>query len=322
MEDSNLPALPRDGLDRMLLAWVHEKAGLSGSTKTRDIYVRAMRSFRFCLLGKHLDLDSKSSLVSTEAQVWAGLGDDIAPATYNQRLAIISSFYDYALKHQDEDSPLFQRNPIAAVARRKVHPYSSVRALDTDKVIDDLRRIDRRDELGIRDYALLTVLLTTGRRLHEVSSLRLNQIEVRQVGPNYQVTLSFPRTKGGKAMRDTLPTVVGNALLDHIGTLRRLLGREPDHIWLSYSNNHTMMPLSDTAIAKICDKRLGTPSVHSLRHTFAHAMEEAGAKVSDIQARLGHSNIATTGRYLASLRRDENKHGEDIALMFRLEDRR
>jgi hypothetical protein len=42
-------------------------------------------------------------------------------------------------------------------------------------------------------------------------------------------------------------------------------------------------------------------------------MEDAGAKVSDIQGRLGHSSLATTGRYLAALRSAENPHGEKVA---------
>jgi integrase len=45
--------------------------------------------------------------------------------------------------------------------------------------------------------------------------------------------------------------------------------------------------LSIRSIANICERWLGVSTVHSLRHTFARGMEDAGAKVSDIQARLG-----------------------------------
>jgi site-specific recombinase XerD len=45
-------------------------------------------------------------------------------------------------------------------------------------------------------------------------------------------------------------------------------------------------------------------------------MEEAGAKVSEIQAKLGHESLATTGRYLAQLRSAENKHGKQLEVMF------
>jgi integrase len=41
--------------------------------------------------------------------------------------------------------------------------------------------------------------------------------------------------------------------------------------------------------------------------------------VSDIQARLGHTNLATTGRYLVALKKAENQHSEALAKLFGLE---
>ena len=66
-------------------------------------------------------------------------------------------------------------------------------------------------------------------------------------------------------------------------------------------------------IGDTCQRRIGTHQVHTLRHTFAHQMEDRGAKVNEIQARLGHESLATTGRYLAKLRSEENPYGEDRA---------
>jgi hypothetical protein len=45
-------------------------------------------------------------------------------------------------------------------------------------------------------------------------------------------------------------------------------------------------------------------------------METLGAKVSDIQARLRHASLQTTGRYLAALGSAENTHGEARAALF------
>ncbi len=57
-----------------------------------------------------------------------------------------------------------------------------------------------------------------------------------------------------------------------------------------------------------------------MRHTWARRMEEEGAKVSDIQARLGHESLATTGRYLSALKQAENKHADAISKAFGLDD--
>ena len=59
-------------------------------------------------------------------------------------------------------------------------------------------------------------------------------------------------------------------------------------------------------------RRLGTHP-HTLRHSFTQAMERSGARVSTIQARLGHSNLTTVGRYLTQLSMAENTHAEALA---------
>src|SRR5262249_35900980 len=75
-------------------------------------------------------------------------------------------------------------------------------------------------------------------------------------------------------------------------------------------------PLSVSAIADICATRLGTSKVHALRHTFARGLEDAGAKVSQIQAFLGHADLGTTGRYLARLTPEENPYLGRLADLF------
>jgi integrase len=135
-----------------------------------------------------------------------------------------------------------------------------------------------------------------------------------------KVTITWPRAKGGQVLRDALALPVGRTLLDWVTAF---YGDSPDHnaaVWVSLAHDGSYgKALGTRSIANICVKHVGTSKVHSLRHTFAHAMEEAGAKVSEIQSRLGHSNLATTGRYLASLRSADNQHSEALASMFGVE---
>jgi integrase len=80
-------------------------------------------------------------------------------------------------------------------------------------------------------------------------------------------------------------------------------------IWLAYSrNSYKGGAISTQAIADIFAKYMGTSKVHTSRHTFAHEMEAIGAKVTEIQARLGHENIATTGRYLKAVASARNPY--------------
>lgn len=45
--------------------------------------------------------------------------------------------------------------------------------------------------------------------------------------------------------------------------------------------------------------------VHDLRHTHARFLKATGQHASDIQARLHHSNLATTGLYLGAICRED-----------------
>ena len=90
-------------------------------------------------------------------------------------------------------------------------------------------------------------------------------------------------------------------------------------LWISLAKNGTYgHALNVSSIADICEKRLGTRKVHTLRHTFARALEDAGAKVSDIQAQLGHESLDTTGRYLARLHQGENRHLGQVSSLYGL----
>ncbi len=125
-------------------------------------------------------------------------------------------------------------------------------------------------------------------------------------------------------MQDELSPRTAAALLRY---LRALHGDALDAVdpttplWPSLARNAARREngISVQAIADLCERRMGTSKIHALRHTFAHAMESAGAKVSDIQARLGHESLATTGRYLAALKRATNPYAERLEELFGVE---
>jgi site-specific recombinase XerD len=300
-------------LDSLIKAWLHEKSGRSNSTRTAASYEQVLAQFRATLQQVGLDLDREPTKITLVAQGWAAQTtrkSTIAPATYNQRLAILSSFYEYAIRMRH-----LAENPIHQVARRKVDVYGAATALNYLSLQRKLRAIDRTTPAGLRDYALLAVALHTGRRVSELASLRWADLHL----VDDQVTLNFPRAKGGKAMRDVLPRAAAKALLAwlyaHYGAQLGDLSHDAP-LWPSLSRQNRGKAMTGQAIADVCQRWLGVSKVHTLRHTFARAMEDAGAKVSEIQARLGHTSLATTGRYLAALRSGENIHGDKLSSLF------
>jgi integrase len=320
-----IPGTLEDAITALADKWLATKAGRSGSVKTARAYRDALRSFRARLLVADLDLlmftdngkVNPPPSVALMAQAWAGEpgtgmhdGRAVTPATYNQKLAILSSFYHYAIQQG-----ITGENPIVRVERRRVQGYAHAVAIEPGDLKRRLQQVTRTTLVGKRDYALLAVALQTGRRVSELAGLRWGDVQV--IGN--RVHLTWRRCKGGKVMHDLLAPAVSQALLDY---LRAVYGEElarlPDDasVWVSVSPRNKWQAMGTQTIANICQKHLGTRKVHTLRHTFAHAMEQAGAKVSDIQARLGHESLATTGRYLAALSSAENAHAETLAAMF------
>jgi len=317
---------PTPTLDLVLAAWLDAKAGRSGSPKTLVAYRETLRAFRALLRRHDLDLDGPVPELATLAQAFAGAtvtggpgrparDGMVSPSTFNQRLAILSSFYTFAIRRG-----VLPANPVALCERRRVHAYAEARALDYAAVRARLAAIDRATPSGARDYALLAVLLQTGRRAAEVGGLRVGDLAPRPAGA---LLVTFARCKGNTTMRDLLPAPVAGAVLTwlrliHGRDLAALPGETP--LWISLSPNRSRgAPLRHKALSAICAHRLGVSTVHATRHTYARAMEDAGAKVSDIQARLGHASLATTGRYLAALRAAENEHAGAVAGLLGLE---
>jgi integrase len=195
-------------LENLIDGWIFDKLNSkSGSKKTETAYRDTMHSFRETLHNGGVDLDSEEiRTISRVATNWAGRRKpganregDVSPATYNQRLAIISSFYAF-LKEQGIDC----RNPIEDVKRRQVQAYAQAAPLDADDIGEALRQIDRATLQGKRDYALLAIALQTGRRANELVSLRWQHVKITGRKGTEKITLHFDHCKGGKKKRDAL----------------------------------------------------------------------------------------------------------------------
>jgi integrase len=324
-EPASDPAACTSDIDSLVAGWLHEKQQRTQSQRTHATYRAVLADFRAALHAASLELDSPAPQVQAVARQWAShskRGGTLTRATVRQRLAIVSSFYRYAIRNA-----ILHGNPLDTLERpRPSAAYTAATALDPQTVRQQMAAIDRGTLAGKRDYALLAVALETGRRAAELAGLRWRDVQLH--GP--QITLTWRRLKGGKAGSDELSPPTSAVLLAWLHAFygSDLAQLAPDAaIWVNLSvNPHGAalprygQPAGYQALAGICRRRLGTTRVHALRHTAARALERAGATVSEVQRRLGHASLDTTGRYLAALRRAENPHATAVAAMFGIED--
>ncbi len=315
------PATLAQAVEFGIGAWIHEKFGHTKSEKTKTAYSETILAFRQLLQREGLDLTWDPSERETEAQIRQRLAlyaqafastrlpgsrhkGEIAPASKNQRLAILSSFYRFANKR----GFLTIGNPIDLVDRSPVQPYARAYGLEQEEVQDRLLKIDVTAKAGLRDFALLLVLFTTGRRAGEVASLRRRHLLVNRRGI---VTLDFERLKGAKSTRDTLDEVVSTVLVLWVQTAYNAPLKDIDAdaaIWMDLAHpTRSSEALGYQGIAGVCRHYLDTSKVHTTRHSFALLMQAIGAKLTDIQKLLLHTNAATTGLYLETITRNQNQ---------------
>lgn len=311
-------------IDLAIRGWLasHKK-----SPKTLKAYQTTIQQFRAGLqrMGKDLDTDVQTIILLAQAFAAATVNAKktaVQQSTYNLRLAILASFYDYAMGRylilpMDDAGHIL--NPIKVVKREKVQAYKGVHALEPEEAMQRLQHIDRSTQLGKRDYALLAILLQTGRRLSEVTSLHWRHVQLQGKGKNRKITLTFEHCKGDKTMVDTLPTSISQALLEWLSayygvSLASLDNDAPVWVSLSVNTQQRGQPLGIQAVQQICEKYLETHT-HVTRHTFTHNMIKAGATLPEIQARLGHESLATTGIYARGLTSAENPHADTLAKM-------
>ena len=327
--DDAVARVARDPLALAIAAWLDSKLGHSGSTRTRDAYDATLADARATLVAVNLDLDSPPRAVALALQGWSRqskvAGRTVKPATVAQRLAVVSSFYAFVIRRGLLD---LTTNAATLVDRPTVESYAEAKAIDSSqvrRVLSALRQeaagTGTAADLAARDLALLRVALTTGRRVAELAALRWRDVEVTG---NASLTLTVRRAKGGKVMRDALAPSVSADLLAwlhrHYGAALGQLDPEAA-LWPALRHGGRAgrarlgEPLNVAGIAELVARRLDTHP-HALRHSFAHGMRKAGAKDSEVQARLGHRNLATTGRYLAQLDRAENPFAGALADMF------
>jgi site-specific recombinase XerD len=313
--------LPDDGI---LVAWLDAKTGRSQSWKTHVAYHSTAIALRTALRQHGYDLLMDLSdeirlagymfivqqLAGSRAPTSKHKGE-IKTSTYNHRLASISSLFEYAKQHR-----LYKGdNPIDLIERRTVHAYAGAQAIEMLDMRKLLAKIDRSDDAGKRDYALIGVALQTAHRGGGLADMRVGGLT--WVGNRLKV--HFPHTKGAKT-DDKLLEVATTSALD--GYLRRLYGPDWSQqkqcpVWVSYSNNNSRgEQLSIQAVEQICAKHLGTSKSHVTRHTTSLALDELGVPLSQIQELLDHENPATTCLYTKRLKKSQNQHGRALEQVF------
>ncbi len=313
---------PYNAIALVIELWLADKYSLTQSKYTEMTYREIVHSLRAYLQGRALDLDSETTELVPHIQLWASSRvsnskrqGEVAPATYNQRMAAVSSFYTWIIMNEFYSG----QNPVEQLTRATVHKYAGARVLNPQLVRTRLKEIDRSTSRGLRDYVLLQVALNTGQRLQSLASLTWGNVQLE----GSTIILTFEQCKGRKSIEIALDAWLSHVFLAYLDSI---YGESLDTlapgmpIWVSFSDRTYGQAIGSQTIADICKLHLGVSSVHTLRHTFALTSEELGTQTDTIQKQLGHANTVATSSYLAKLRKGQNSRMMMQADIFGIEE--
>ncbi len=179
--------------------------------------------------------------------------------------------------------------------------------LTPGQIREALEAIDQRTLEGLRDYALLNLLLRTGLRTVEISTATLG--DLRQESGS---AVLWIRGKG-RASKDDFVLLVEETLRPlraYLSARGRLKESEP--LFASGSRRNTGESLTTRSISRIVKERLRAVGIddsrltaHSLRHTAITLSIKGGASLQQAQAMARHTDPKTTLIYFHNLARIE-----------------
>lgn len=283
------------------LKYLSHERGASNNTISsyRDTFILL---FQFMEEKKHLKL-KKLTLTNITRQViiefldWLQESRKNCSSTRNQRLAVIRSFFCYI--QYDNPEHISQCHEIMSI-KLKNTPLKIINYLSVEGLKLLLEQPDTTTRKGRRDLALLSLMYDTGARVQEIIDLTVNSCRLNKP---YTVKIAG---KGNKTRIVPLMEAQVNILKGYIAEnkLSEPFAGEYPLFFNSQKKKFTRAGVTTILLKYVEMARYVNPelipqklSCHSLRHSKAMHLLQAGVNLVYIRDILGHVSVQTTEIY-------------------------
>lgn len=205
----------------------------------------------------------------------------LAATTINRRLNALKHFFDYLVMERQ----VLAHNPV-----KPSHFLRRGRPLPKQLSHEQVHTLFASIRHPM-DHALYLLMLRCGLRVSEVARLTLDAIDWEQAAL---------RIVQGKGRKDRIVYVAPDAL----AALQTCLATRPPSTPVGlvfWNQKRPQQALSAKGIQKKMERYAKAAGVkascHSLRHTFASNLLDAGAEVISIKELLGHASVTSSERY-------------------------
>jgi integrase/recombinase XerC len=290
-------SVPADGAIQEFLEHLTKERDVS--PHTIEAYAHDLREFTYFLI-RYFGNDAWTWPQVDRLAVRSFLGHltrkGLTKRSSARALSAVRTFFRFL--HRND---VLASNPARAVGTPKLEKYlpSYLDHAQTERLFQLAHQRSREGRYtDVRDLAILELFYSTGMRLSELRGidradldLISQQVKVRGKGRKERIVPLGNHAqlalRNYEAKRDELIRRLGSARAEKRAVFLSSLGRR----------------MSETAIQRATTRLLGLIaedsglSTHSLRHTFATHLLDAGADLRAVQELLGHASIASTQIY-------------------------
>lgn len=220
------------------------------------------------------------------------------PTTRNQRLSALSAFSEYA-QNRDFDAASVFRSAIIRVPVKK--GTQKTRAVFTRQEIKILLELpDESYETGLRDKVILSFMYATGARAQEICDLKVRDLRIDVNSASVILT-----GKGSKTRQVGIPVKMAGTLQSYIKH-KHIESFSNRHIFSSQTHEQMTISCVEGIYKKYVSlAKKNNPELfladsyppHSMRHSTACHLLEAGVDIVTIKNILGHVSVQTTQIY-------------------------
>jgi len=206
------------------------------------------------------------------------------PASVNLTLAALDSFYRWV-----------GLGP--ARIRRDELPQAAPRALTVEQTRRLLRAAERGALAGtaggVRDRAVVTMLLFTGLRIGELAALNRDDVAISA----RKGVVTVRRGKGERYRQVPLNAEARDTLHAWLDKRNALPGSDGPALFLSLKGQRLSTRAIDLTVRQLAQQADLDASAHTLRHTCLTRLVRAGNDIVLVAELAGHSRLETTRRY-------------------------
>ena len=211
----------------------------------------------------------------------------LSRASSARHLSALRTFFKYLVREGTVDA-----NPARTVSspKREKHLPTVMQPPDVALLLE---QPDTSTNLGIRDAAWMELLYASGLRISELVGIDIDDLELR-------AKLVKVHGKGSKERIVPFGSKAEAALRAYLA-IRGELCKDPDEnaVFVNYRGQR----ITTRSVRRLFDGYLRKASLragispHTMRHSFATHLLNAGADLRGIQELLGHASLSTTQKY-------------------------